>query len=94
MEWERAARMARDGLLVEDQARKVVAAIMERAGAGDTLRNPQVADYLREWMDGKELNQRPRTAARYRPVIEGFITSLGVRATRPLVAVTPEDVQR
>ena len=94
MEWERAARMAKTGLLVEDQARKVVAAIMERAGTGDTLRNPNVADYLREWMNGKELNQRPRTAARYKPVIEGFITSLGVRATRPLVAITPADVQR
>lgn len=94
MEWERAARMAKTGLLVEDQARRVVAAIMERAGTGDTLRNPNVADYLREWMNGKELNQRPRTAARYKPVIEGFITSLGVRATRPLVAITPADVQR
>ncbi len=94
MEWERAARMAKTGLLVEDQARKVVAAIMERAGTGDTLRNPNVADYLREWMNGKELNQRPRTAARYKPVIEGFITSLGVRATRPLVAITPADLQR
>lgn len=94
MEWERAARLARGGLLVEDQARKVVAAIMERVGTGETLRNPNAADYLREWMNGKELNQRPRTAARYKPVIEGFITSLGVRATRPLVAITPEDVQR
>lgn len=94
MEWERAARMAKAGLLVEDQARKVVAAIMERAGGDDTLRTPTVAAFLREWMNGKELSQRPRTAARYRPVVEGFITSLGPRAERPLSAVSAQDVQR
>ncbi len=93
-EFERATQLAKAGLLVEDQARKVVGAIMERAGGGDTLRSPIAAVFLREWMAGKELNKRARTADRYRPIIEGFIESLGIRSQRPLLAVTAEDVQR
>ncbi len=94
MEWERASQLAKAGILVEDQARKVVSAIMERAGGGDTLRSPTAAEFLNEWMSGKELNKRGRTADRYRPIVEGFLVSLGNKSKRPLLAVTPEDIQR
>ena len=93
-EWERAARLGREGLLVEDQARKVVAAIMERVGTDDSLRNVKAGVYLREWLAGKELSKSARTGVRYRGVVEKFITSLGPRAARPLVAITAADVQR
>jgi len=40
LEFERAAKLGRAGNLVEAQARKVMADIMERAGGEETLRAP------------------------------------------------------
>lgn len=94
LEWERASRLAKGGLLLEDQARKVVASIMERAGSDETLRGVSVADFFGEWMTGKEGIRTARTVDRYRPIVEGFLASLGSKANRPLVAVTAADVDR
>lgn len=94
IELERASKLATQGLLVEDQARKMLAAIMERVGETDTLRAVSAKDFLSQWISSKEINKRPRTAERYRPVIEGFIASLGERAKRPITGVKADDVQK
>ena len=94
LEWERAARDAKEKLLTEVQARKRLATIMEQAGCEETLRTPSAAEFFKEWLDQKELKKRARTIDRYRPVVDGFLRSLGARAERPLMAVTTRDIER
>ncbi len=67
---------------------------MERAGCEETLRTPSVAEFLEEWLAKKELKKRARTMDRYRPVVDGFLKSMGSRAKRPLLAVTTQDIER
>jgi integrase len=93
LECERAEKHATAGTLTETQARDIVASIMERTQTGETLRNPKAGEWLREWVVGKEALRAETTGIRYRQVIEGFIEYLGIRANRPLVAITDRDIQ-
>ena len=93
LECERAEKHATAGTLTEAQAREIVADIMERAGTGDTLRNPKAGEWFREWLDGKEAAKAETTGIRYRGTVEHFLEYLGSRADRPLVAITTRDIQ-
>ncbi len=93
-EYERAANLARAGNLVEAQARKVVADIMERAGSEETLRSPSVADYLNQWLASKQTRKAFNTGDRYRIAVEKFLTVMGDRQKKPLTALTSRDVER
>jgi integrase len=93
-EFERAANLARAGNLIEAQARKVVADIMERAGSEETLRAPSVADYLNQWIVSKQTRKAANTGDRYRIAVEKFLTVLGDRQKKPLTALTAHDVER
>lgn len=93
-EFERAVNLARAGNLIEAQARKVVADIMERAGGEETLRSPSVADYLNQWLESKEARKAANTGERYRNAVEKFLTCLGDRQKKPLTALTANDIQR
>ncbi len=93
LECERAEKLAGAGSLTEAQARKIVQDIMERTGTGDVLRNPSVADWLREWQAGKEARKSASTALRYGQIVQEFLAHLGERAKRPLVALSTRDVQ-
>jgi integrase len=66
---------------------------MERTGTGDTLRNPKTAEWLREWLEAKEATKAATTHTRYKGTVDDFITYLGARANRPLVAIVPRDIQ-
>lgn len=93
VECERAEKHATAGTLTEAQAREIVASILERTQTGDTLRNPKAADWLREWIRSKEASKAETTAIRYKHTIDDFIKYLRERANRPLVAITPRDIQ-
>jgi integrase len=93
-EFERAANLAKAGNLIEAQARKVVADIMERAGSEETLRAPSVADYLNQWLKSKQTRKAVNTGNRYRVAVEKFLTVLGDRQKKPLTALTARDVER
>ncbi len=93
-EFERAANLARSGNLIEAQARKVVADIMERAGSEETLRSPSVADYLNQWLASKQARKSANTGSRYSIAVEKFLTVLGDRQKKPLTALTARDVER
>ncbi len=93
-EFERAANLAKAGNLIEAQARKVVADIMERAGSEETLRAPSVADYLNQWLKSKQTRKAVNTGDRYRVAVEKFLTVLGDRQKKPLTALTAHDVER
>jgi integrase len=93
-EFERAAKLAGAGNLVEAQARKVIADIMERAGGEETLRSPAVKDYFSQWLASKETRNSEGTAERYGVVVNGFLELLGNRAAKPLTSLTAADVER
>jgi integrase/recombinase XerC len=93
-EFERASRLARHGELAEAQARKIVSDLMARAGGGETLRSITTEGHFKSWLAGKETNRSAGTARRYAPIVDGFLSSLGTRATKPLTALAPADVDR
>lgn len=95
LEFERAAKLGRAGNLVEAQARKVVANIMERAGGEETLRAPSVNDFfLKQWLAGKIARKSKGTSSRYGVAVADFLASLGNRAAKPITSLTAGDVER
>ncbi len=64
LEFERADKLAGAGSLTEEQARKILADILERAGGGETLRCPSVEEHLTEWLASKEETATAGTLAR------------------------------
>jgi len=91
MEWERAARQARAGVLVEAQARKVLNEIAGIMG-GEPLKFFSVRKWLEGWLANKEGSKAGATHARYRGIAQRFLESLGKRADSNLAAVQPSDV--
>jgi integrase len=94
LEFERAAKLAMRGELVESQAREILADIMKRADTGEALRSVAVVEHFREWLASKEARKAAKTAERYKSVVDRFLESLGPRAAKPLTALTARDVDR
>ncbi len=93
-EYERAAKLAGAGNLVEAQARKIVADIMERAGGEETLRAPTIKYYFDQWLATKKVRKAVSTNARYDGAVQNFYASLGERVNKPLTSLTSHDVER
>ncbi len=94
LEWERAAKLAKRGELVEAQAREVVKDIMARADIGETIQTVSIADYFRDWLASKEERKSAGTAARYGGTVNSFLAGLGLRITKPLASLTGREVDR
>lgn len=92
LEWERIDKKIHNGEMVENQVRRVVNDILERAGES-THPTPAIAFWMREWVQEKETSKSEGTAVRYKGVVEGFIKHLGERASKPLTALSPRDIQ-
>jgi integrase len=92
LEYERAERSARDGVLTEAQCRRVLSDILERT-TGDHIRHVTVEDFFRDWLASKEAAKADGTAARYKNTVELFLAHIGKRAQRPLTGIMPRDIQ-
>jgi len=92
LQWEKTADQGRDGNLSEAQVRKVLNLILESTGQAP-MQSETIKDYLSNWMNGKELANKPRTTERYRVVVQKFLVSLGEKALRPLEALTVRDLE-
>lgn len=90
---ERTAATAKRGQLTEVQARKIVADIYEQS-VGETLSFIDTATFLREWVSGKEVTKAAGTAMRYKRTVEDFLIFVDKKASKPLSAVAPGDIQR
>ena len=93
-EYERAAKLAGAGNLVEAQARKIVADIMERAGGEETLRSPTIKDYFNGWLASKKVRKAASTNARYDGAVQNFYAVLGNKTEKPITSLTSRDVER
>src|ERR1035437_9584405 len=82
LQWERAAEQGRDGNFTEAQARKVLNTILENTGQAP-MQTEAIHDYFTNWLNGKGLANKPRTAERYGTVVKKFLASLGQKARRP-----------
>lgn len=92
LQWERSSGQARDGAFTEAQARKVLNSILESTGQAP-MQTETIHDYFTNWINGKELANKPRTAERYGSVVEKFLASLGQKARHPLGALTVRDLE-
>lgn len=92
IEFERAAKLALRGELVEAQAREVLNGIMARADLGETIRTVSVTGHFQQWLATKEARRATSTAVRYETVVRLFLASLGKRADKPLTSLTGRDV--
>ena len=94
MEYERAAKLARRGELVEAQAREVLKDIMKRADIGETLQSVSIKSHFDTWLDSKKGRKAASTGERYGVAVTDFLKTLGKRATKPLTSLTAADVER
>lgn len=92
LQWEKAADQGRDGSLTESQSRKVLNTILENTGQAP-MQSETIQEYFNNWLNGKDLANKPRTAERYRTVVEKFLASLGQKARRPLGALIVRDLE-
>ncbi len=92
LEFERAAKLAKRGELVEAQAREVLRGIMARADVGETIHSPSIRQHFKNWLATKEARRAASTAVRYETVVDLFLASLGRRAEKPLTALVSRDV--
>lgn len=94
LEYERAAKLAKRGELVEAQAREVLKDIMKRADIGETLQCISIKDHFNSWMAGKTARKAAQTAKRYQCVVNDFLAMMDTRANKPLTALTAGDIER
>ena len=86
--WEGLTNRARDGVLTEDQVRKVAADLYLRA-TGDTMPRQTVKGFLESWAKRKELEVADASAGEYRRIADGFLESIGSRAEKDVSQITP-----
>jgi hypothetical protein len=78
-QYEYAAKQGRAGLLVERQARKVIADIYQIANR-ETLRSETISAYFTGWLERKQREVTPATFTRYSGIVTEFLSWLGGRA--------------
>src|SRR6476646_2775399 len=90
-QYEDAARQARLGFLVEQQARKVIGEIYE-ISTRERLRSDSVRDFFTRWLArvGVELNHK--TFRRYEGVTAEFLNWLGPRANLSIAHLSSVDI--
>jgi integrase len=88
---ERAEELAKDRLLTEQHAKKIIGEILERT-TGASMRNDTAEQWFTHWLEIKERVRSGHTLLRYRQVVRDFLRSLGHKATLPLAHITSKDV--
>jgi len=92
IEYERAAKKAREGTLTVVQVRKVLSDMVERTN-GDKVEHKTVEAFFKDWLDHKETAKSSATAERYKGTLKKFKESIGPKAKLSIAAVTTQDVQ-
>src|SRR5260370_36966876 len=69
---ERAEELAKDRLLTEQHAKKIIGEILERS-TGAPLRNDTVEQWFTHWLEIKQAVRSSHTLLRYRQVVRDFL---------------------
>jgi integrase len=92
-QYEQAAKQGRAGLLVERQARKVIADIYQIANR-ETLRSETIGAYFTGWLERKKREVTPATFTRYSGIVTELLSWLGGRAALGVAHLSSGDVSR
>jgi len=90
--YEDSAAAARNGMLTEAQARRVISQAYEIA-AKQPLRFCSTRDYLTNWVKANYATKSKGTAERYERVVLDFLEFIGARAGVDLRHIAPKDVE-
>jgi integrase len=94
LQWQRAADMARAGVLTADRAREVVSEILASVSGGDGLATFTARAWFEHFCKVKADAKDSETAAKYARVSRDFLAFIGdFRADRNIVAITSADVR-
>jgi integrase len=89
--WEKAARMARDGILQDNAARKTISDLYELAN-GQALPSSKAETYFNSWLGEKKLETAGSTHRKYRDVINRFLSFLGLRGEEDIARISAQDI--
>src|SRR5262245_47874326 len=95
--WSKAAQKARSGKLSVDAAREVIAqgvADVFTAANIESLPCASISSWCQTWTEAKEIETSHSTHTRYAHIVEGFIDSLGPKASRDLSTLQASDIAR
>jgi hypothetical protein len=87
-EWQAAANKAREGHLVETQARKILNDILSHIGQ-EPLRSETVESFFSQWLSGKGDGN---TASRYSGTVDRFLDHLGGKRNLPVAGIGHEEI--
>lgn len=90
LKYAEAAEEAKAGRLSQNRAREVIADLF-RIGNKDRLATVSVGDYLRGWLEKKQLEIGESSFPEYAKVVEELLAFLGAKAKRHVDAITVED---
>jgi integrase len=95
MAWESAAVKARAGELTQAASVKILNELME-GSTGDSLRVRSNEQAFQEFLASRmTLGRASSTYARYKPIIDGFVASLGkIRAKASVSSLTAAEIER
>lgn len=91
LKYAEAARLAKEQRLTEYRAREVIADIFH-VGNADRLPAMTVRQYIEAWIAKKALELADKSLQEYRKTTGQFTTHLGVKADKPIDAITVADV--
>jgi len=91
LEWERAAKLGREGRLSENQARQVLADIFVRANAA-ALPAGTVKEFMDGWLSRKGLEVAESSLVEYNQAARLLLTHLADKAAKPIDAITAKDI--
>jgi len=96
--WQKAALLARNGKLSVDAAREVIAQgvadVFTHANV-ESLPSASIKSWCETWIEAKAIETEESTHARYKRVIERFISFLGeTKSKRDLFTLQASDVAR
>lgn len=92
LEYERAEKQAKQGVLITTQLRKVLSDVSEKVN-GDSLHVDNVEVYFKKWLDGVAVRNSPATLERYRNAVKWFLENLQGKAKKPIFAITSQDAE-
>lgn len=95
--WERASRESRLGKLTPERAREIISsgvADVYSAGAKEELPSSSLKSWVAQWLEAKSIELTPSSLSRYERVMNSFIDSLGVKATKDMATIQPREISK
>ena len=90
LEWADAAREGRNGTLTEHRIRKTMSDIFMRANR-EKMSTGTARQFLDSWLKAKELEVAESSLPEYTRSVNALLESLGIKADRPVDAITRND---